>query len=97
MVSTKLIQWVEVKKWYIDFESDCPGKIPLHTQFLKYDAPLITLLLVFSIAIGFLSWKLYKQFGWNIYKKIGADLEMQAEALNVYVVTISKLDYLKNL
>ncbi|CAG8829357.1 35499_t:CDS:2, partial [Racocetra persica] len=115
------IQWVEVKKWYIDFEKDCPGRLPLHTQFLKYDAPLIVALLLFSIIVGFICFKLYQQFGWNIYKKIGADLSMQAnyrtyliyllllkldlifilglsaEALNVYVVTFSKLDGLKNL
>ncbi|CAG8696162.1 23701_t:CDS:2 [Cetraspora pellucida] len=90
-----IIQWVEVKKWYIDFEEDCPGRLSLHTQFLKYDAPLISALLLFSIIMGFICFKLYQQFGWNIYKKIGADLSMQA--LNVYVVTISKLSGLKNL
>ncbi|CAG8523274.1 16466_t:CDS:2, partial [Cetraspora pellucida] len=75
------IQWVEVKKWYIDFEEDCPGRLSLHTQFLKYDAPLIGALLLFSIIMGFICFKLYQQFGWNIYKKIGADLSMQEDGL----------------
>ncbi|CAG8452172.1 8425_t:CDS:2 [Racocetra fulgida] len=74
------IQWVEVKKWYLDFEEDCPNRLPLHTQFLKYDAPVIVALLLFSIIVGFICFKLYQQFGWNIYKKIGADLSMQDES-----------------
>ncbi|CAG8466520.1 4381_t:CDS:2, partial [Dentiscutata heterogama] len=72
-----IIQWVEVKKWFTDFDLDCPGRLPLHTQFVKYDLPLIIALFLFSIAMGFLCWKLYRQYGWNIYKKIGADVEMQ--------------------
>ncbi|RIB09277.1 hypothetical protein C2G38_2251492 [Gigaspora rosea] len=75
-----IIQWVEVKKWFLDFEADCPGRLSLHTQFVKYDLPLIIALLLFSLALGFLCWKLYRQYGWNIYKKIGADLNMQ----NIY-------------
>lgn len=30
-----------------------------------------------SIAFIFLCWKLYREFGWNIYKRIGADIEQQ--------------------
>ncbi|KAF0441991.1 hypothetical protein F8M41_003739 [Gigaspora margarita] len=75
-----IVQWVEVKKWFLDFDRDCPGRLSLHTQFVKYDLPLIIALLLFSLALGFLCWKLYQQYGWNIYKKIGADLDMQ----NIY-------------
>ncbi|CAG8733881.1 9074_t:CDS:2 [Dentiscutata erythropus] len=88
-----IIQWVEVKKWFIDFEEDCPGRLPLHTQFVKYDMPLIIALFAFSIAMAFLCWKLYRQYGWNIYKRIGADVNMQTNYRTYLIyILLLKLD-----
>ncbi|CAG8553117.1 34384_t:CDS:2 [Racocetra persica] len=74
-----IVQVFEVKKWYADLESACPKKFDyLDPQFYNYDMPLVFVLLVFATIMAFLSWKLFRQFGWNIYRKIGADIKIQS-------------------
>ncbi|CAG8511194.1 4133_t:CDS:2 [Funneliformis mosseae] len=87
-----IVQLLEVKKWYHDFESACSGQktsernhLTIDINHLTNDIPLIITLMVFATIISFLSWKLYRQFGWNIYKKIGGDISMQAiESCSVF-------------
>ncbi|KAI9279360.1 hypothetical protein BY458DRAFT_502825 [Sporodiniella umbellata] len=43
----------------------------------KIEISLSALILVFAIIMCFLSVQMSKQFGWNIYKKIGADVKIQ--------------------
>ncbi|CAO3676129.1 unnamed protein product [Rhizopus stolonifer] len=43
----------------------------------KIEIALSAVILVFAIIMCFLSIKMSKQFGWNIYKKIGADVKIQ--------------------
>lgn len=38
---------------------------------------MIVIMLLSSIIFCFLAYKLYLEFGWHIYKKIGADLTMR--------------------
>lgn len=45
----------------------------------KTEIALTVLILVFAIAFVFLSWKMYQQFGWNIYKKLGADISLRGK------------------
>ncbi|RIA87005.1 hypothetical protein C1645_309339 [Glomus cerebriforme] len=75
-----IVQMFEVKKWYRDFGKTCPSPVELdfHPKFANHDLPLVVALMIFSVIMGFLSWKLYRQFGWNIYKKIGGDIHKQA-------------------
>lgn len=39
----------------------------------------ICIMIVSTIIFVFLAYKLYLEFGWHIYKKIGADLAMRGE------------------
>ncbi|KAG1140205.1 hypothetical protein G6F37_006973 [Rhizopus arrhizus] len=43
----------------------------------KLEIALSAVLVVFAIIMAFLSIQMSKQFGWNIYKKIGADVQIQ--------------------
>lgn len=40
---------------------------------------LSVIILLFACAMSYLSYEMSRQFGWNIYKKIGADVQMQSE------------------
>jgi len=42
-----------------------------------YLIALPCLICLFTVAMVFLAWKLYEEFGWSIYKQIGADLRMK--------------------
>jgi hypothetical protein len=69
---------VEVKLRINEVESACP-RIDLRDNFILYELPHIAVLVVIAISMAVLSWKLHRQFGWNIYKKIGGDIEMQSK------------------
>src|SRR3954453_5359617 len=58
----------------------CPG-LHLNNSLVSHELPHILILAVIATLIAILSWKLYQQFGWNIYKKIGGDIEMQSKIL----------------
>lgn len=45
----------------------------------KLEVTLSAVLLVFAVIMSFLSFQMSKQFGWNIYKKIGADVRIQSK------------------
>lgn len=44
---------------------------------LRHEIGLVSVLTLFVFFFMFLCYKLYKQFGWNIYKRIGPDIEQQ--------------------
>lgn len=46
----------------------------------KIEISLSVVLLTFAIVMSFLSYQMSKQFGWNIYKKIGADVQIQSNS-----------------
>ncbi|EEB07666.2 hypothetical protein SJAG_02767 [Schizosaccharomyces japonicus yFS275] len=52
--------------------------------------PIITT--VCSLAITFLTYRVYKEFGWNIYQKIGPDLRMRRYYLT-YLILVSMLKF----
>lgn len=45
----------------------------------KLEISLSVGLLTFAIIMSFFSYQMSKQFGWNIYKKIGADVQIQSK------------------
>lgn len=47
------------------------------TVAVKYEIGLTGSLLLFTLLLAFFTRKLYQQFGWNVYKRIGADLTLQ--------------------
>ncbi|RCH80059.1 hypothetical protein CU098_006487 [Rhizopus stolonifer] len=43
----------------------------------KFEIALSVIILAFAITMCYLSFQMTKEFGWNIYKKIGADVSIQ--------------------
>lgn len=44
---------------------------------MRLEIALSVVILLFACAMIYLSYGMSRQFGWNIYKKIGADVQMQ--------------------
>ncbi|CAG8569367.1 18725_t:CDS:10 [Acaulospora morrowiae] len=87
-----IVQILEIRKWSSDLNAACGAVVPnFDKDFGSYDVPLVVCLVIFSLIIAFLSWKLYQQFGWNIYKRIGADIRMQ----KIYKTILIFVLYLK--
>ncbi|KAF0361206.1 hypothetical protein F8M41_014184 [Gigaspora margarita] len=78
-----IVQIFEIGKWISDLQKNCPGSAyqsftgQFRSQYGSNDIPLVVFLVIFSSIIAFVSFKLYQFFCWNIYKKIGADIQMQ--------------------
>ncbi|KAJ3207965.1 hypothetical protein HDU67_007107 [Dinochytrium kinnereticum] len=88
----------------IQTRSDTPSSSPLPAGFStvsddqrKLLVALLTtvpvVMVLFLFAFSFLAYKLYIEFGWKIYKKIGADPEMRAmfRAYQIFLMLL-KLD-----
>ncbi|CAG8520556.1 27047_t:CDS:2 [Dentiscutata erythropus] len=71
------IQIVEVLRWRNQAVECVPGFLSYNFRVEFYEVPSIVILLLCATMMGFFTWKLYQQFGWNIYKRIGADRNMQ--------------------
>lgn len=58
----------------------------------KIEIVLAVVILIFAIIMSYLSYQMSKQFGWNIYKKIGADVRIQSNkyllSLYIYISNI---------
>ncbi|CAG8617619.1 5995_t:CDS:2 [Paraglomus brasilianum] len=48
-------------------------------NILPYEITIIVLIFILANGFAYLAYKLYQEFGWSIYKKIGADMAMRAE------------------
>ena len=70
---------MEIRIWYADLNKHCFNAFHRESDTAKYDLPLVTTLIAFAIIIGFLAFKLYQQFGWVIYRRIGGSLETQGK------------------
>lgn len=60
--------------------------LPLETAE-KIEIALSFIILAFAVVMCYLSYEMSKQFGWNIYKKIGADVRIQS---NYFLDQISR-------
>ncbi|CAG8525364.1 5915_t:CDS:2 [Ambispora gerdemannii] len=70
-----------------------PYRDLLNADIISFEVPLVAILLIFGTGLGFLAFKLYQQFGWNIYKRIGADLRKQSIYRTMLIfVMLLKLD-----
>ncbi|RIA87006.1 hypothetical protein C1645_828399 [Glomus cerebriforme] len=72
-----IVQIVEIDIWTTKANECIPEYFNYNAAIAAYEAPLIIMLVICATLQVFFTWKLYQQFGWNIYKKIGADLRMQ--------------------
>ncbi|KAF9354262.1 hypothetical protein BGX26_007922 [Mortierella sp. AD094] len=64
---------------------------PVHASF-PYEIAVVCLMVVFASGFAYIAYKLYKEFGWSIYKKIGADLAMR-DMYKVYQIFIMILKF----
>jgi len=48
-------------------------------DWLRVDLPQVITLTVISTISAIIASKLYQQFGWSVYKRIGSDLRIQSE------------------
>ncbi|CAI2167915.1 17758_t:CDS:2 [Funneliformis geosporum] len=79
---------IEVKTLDSKLEKDCP-ELQFVPEIMKYELPFILAELILGILMGYLSLNLYREFGWNIYKKVGSDISMQI-APSFYITYKSK-------
>ncbi|KAF9328569.1 hypothetical protein BG006_008275 [Podila minutissima] len=68
------------------FEGNKNNPTPYHAS-LNYEIAVLVLMAIFAAVFAFIAYKLYKEFGWSIYKKIGADLAMR-DMYKVYQIFI---------
>ncbi|CAG8695541.1 11679_t:CDS:2, partial [Cetraspora pellucida] len=71
------IQIVEIQRWKKQAVECVPGFSIFDFKVELYEVPSVVIFLICATTMGFFTWKLYQQFGWNIYKRIGADRNMQ--------------------
>ncbi|KAF9996466.1 hypothetical protein BGZ79_009801 [Entomortierella chlamydospora] len=64
---------------------------PVHAS-LPYEIAVVCLMVIFASGFAYIAYKLYKEFGWSIYKKIGADLSMR-DMYKVYQIFIMILKF----
>ncbi|KAK3840567.1 MAG: hypothetical protein JOS17DRAFT_770068 [Linnemannia elongata] len=68
-----------------------PSATPYHAS-KPYEIAVLALMVIFASAFAFIAYKLYKEFGWSIYKKIGADLAMR-DMYKIYQIFIMILKF----
>lgn len=62
---------------------------------IPLEISIIVILIVFAVSFAFIAFKLYQEYGWNIYKRIGADLQMRRRFTIYHVfVMVMKFDIL---
>ncbi|GBC06791.1 hypothetical protein RclHR1_07040014 [Rhizophagus clarus] len=59
---------------------------------VPYEIVIIVVMLMSSISFAYLAYKLYQEFGWSIYKKIGADMAMR-DRYKMYQIFIMLLKF----
>lgn len=75
------LQVVDGVKWLDRLIGTSYSTTPL-AMAEKIEISLSVALLTFAIIMSYLSYQMSKQFGWNIYKKIGADVQIQSKLTN---------------
>ncbi|KAI8994578.1 hypothetical protein BDB01DRAFT_773303 [Pilobolus umbonatus] len=70
------LQVIDCRKW-LKLLSDTPHSTAPLLIAEKLEITLSVFILAFASAMCYLSFQMSKQFGWNIYKKIGADVRIQ--------------------
>jgi len=59
---------------------------------IPFEIAVIVMMFGFSLCFAYLGYKLYQEFGWTIYKKIGADMEMR-DRYKMYQIFIVLLKF----
>ncbi|KAG0380142.1 hypothetical protein BGX24_009968 [Mortierella sp. AD032] len=69
-----------------------PGNPTPYHASKNYEFAVLALMVIFASGFAVIAYKLYKEFGWSIYKKIGADLAMR-DMYKVYQIFIMILKF----
>lgn len=72
------MQVVDGVKWLQLLNETSYSTVPLQTA-MRLEIALSVVILLFACVMAYLSYGMSRQFGWNIYKKIGADVQMQSK------------------
>ncbi|ORZ13744.1 hypothetical protein BCR42DRAFT_418987 [Absidia repens] len=70
------LEVVDGHKWLTRLQSIKVSTEPL-AMAEKLEIALSVVIMGFACALAYLSYEMSRQFGWNIYKKIGADVQVQ--------------------
>ncbi|KAI8140879.1 hypothetical protein BJV82DRAFT_621462 [Fennellomyces sp. T-0311] len=70
------LQVVDGNKWLERLSDTEYDTVYLQTA-MRLEIALCVVILIFACMMSYLSYEMSRQFGWNIYKKIGADVQMQ--------------------
>ncbi|KAI9319479.1 hypothetical protein BX666DRAFT_1926425 [Dichotomocladium elegans] len=70
------LQVVDGIKWMRELSKTKYETTPLNTA-MRLEIALCVIILLFACAMAYLSYGMSRQFGWKIYKKIGADVQVQ--------------------
>ncbi|CDH60814.1 hypothetical protein RO3G_11563 [Lichtheimia corymbifera JMRC:FSU:9682] len=70
------LQVVDGIKWVNALNDKNHDTSPLYMA-MRLEIALSISILIFACVMAYLSYEMSRQFGWNIYKKIGADVQMQ--------------------
>ncbi|KAI9497300.1 hypothetical protein BDB00DRAFT_23490 [Zychaea mexicana] len=93
-----LVQLSETLKWNgsVDSVDETTGQTTDRSAFgkaLRFEIALAALMAVLTVIFTFLCVKLLRQFGWNVYKRLGADPRLQARFRQCQVFLLNlKLD-----
>ncbi|CAB4405152.1 unnamed protein product [Rhizophagus irregularis] len=68
------------------------GNDTLPKDAVPYEIVIIIVMLLSSMSFAYLAYKLYQEFGWTIYKKIGADMAMR-DRYKMYQIFIMLLKF----
>lgn len=74
------LQVVDGIKWVNALNDKNHDTSPLYMA-MRLEIALSISILIFACVMAYLSYEMSRQFGWNIYKKIGADVQMQRMSL----------------
>ncbi|CAI2177097.1 6430_t:CDS:2, partial [Funneliformis geosporum] len=77
-------KWINRVNMQIDSDKNngIQGLENLSDNVIMWEGIQLFILIVFDAASMFFGYKLYKQFGWDIYKKIGAHIQMQSRDIS---------------
>ncbi|KAI9294800.1 hypothetical protein K502DRAFT_324644 [Neoconidiobolus thromboides FSU 785] len=70
-------------------------ELPSTATIINLEISIIVILVLFATSFAFVAYKLYQEYGWNLYKRIGADLQLKRMFMVYHVfVMILKFDIL---
>lgn len=55
-------------------------------DWLRTDLPQVLTLTAISIISAIIASKLYNQFGWSVYKRIGGDYQIQSKCFSKFIL-----------